>query len=114
MRSCERSGQRWNVSGRNSTAATEKDRVRTVDAVIDRLRAEFMEMPGLRLTSEQVQRLCGVERMVCQTVLDELVKMKFLCRKPDGAYARLTDGEMSRRRPAKAELQPNRISEKAS
>jgi hypothetical protein len=61
--------------------------VRTVDAVVDRLRAEFMEMPGLRLTSERVQRLCGVERMVCQTVLDELVKTKFLCRNRHGSLA---------------------------
>jgi hypothetical protein len=70
------------VAGTAPPSQTEKDIVRTVDAAIDRLRAEFMEMPGLRLTSERVQRLCGVERMVCQTVLDELVKTKFLCRKP--------------------------------
>jgi hypothetical protein len=34
----------------------------TIEDVRDRLRAEFLEMPGLRLKSEQVQRLCGVER----------------------------------------------------
>ena len=86
------------------TTQTEKGIVRTLDTVIERLRAEFMEMPGLRLTSEQVQRLCGVERMVCQRVLDTLVDAKFLSRKPDGAYARLTDGDVARPRPAKAEL----------
>jgi len=37
--------------------------MRTVQDVLTRLRAEFLEMPGLRLTPEQVQRLCGVERM---------------------------------------------------
>src|SRR4029453_17069870 len=63
--------------------------------VTERPRAEFMEMPGLRLTSEQVQRLCGVERRVCQMVLDALVDAKFLCRKPDRAYARLTDGAVA-------------------
>jgi hypothetical protein len=41
-------------------------------------------MPGLRLTPEQAQRLCGVERTLCQTVLDALVAEKFLCVKPDG------------------------------
>src|SRR5579864_5799992 len=72
------------------TSQMEHGIVRTLDTMIERLRAEFMEMPGLRLTSEQVQRLCGVERIVCQMVLDALVDAKFLSRKPDGAYAPLT------------------------
>ena len=29
--------------------------------VLTRLRAEYLEMPGMRLTAQQVQRLCGVE-----------------------------------------------------
>ena len=99
---------------RTAPPQTETSIVRTHDVVLERLRAEFMEMPGLRLTSAQVQRLCGVERIVCQVVLDELVKAKFLCRKPDGAYARLTDDALSRRRSAKAELVMDRLSEKAS
>lgn len=49
-------------------------------------------MPGLRLTSEQVQRLCGLDRATCEDVLKALVEMKFLSCKPDGAYARVTDG----------------------
>ena len=44
---------------------------------------EFVEMPGLRLTSEQVQRLCGVEPTICQLVLDSLVEAKFLCVKSE-------------------------------
>lgn len=60
--------------------------------MLERLRAEYLEMPGLRLKPEQVQRLCGIERTVCQMVLDSLVGAKFLCVKPDGSYARLTDG----------------------
>jgi hypothetical protein len=71
--------------------------------VLTRLRAEYLEMPGLRLKREQVQRLCGVERAVCQQVLDTLVETKFLCVKADGTYARLTDGaDMPRPQPAKA------------
>src|SRR5207248_721947 len=38
--------------------------------ILERVRAEFIEMPGLRLKLEQVQRLCGVDRAVCQHVLD--------------------------------------------
>ena len=59
-----------------------------MDPTLERLRAEFLEMPGLRLRLEQVQRLCGVERAVCKHVLDTLVDGEFLCVKPDGAYAR--------------------------
>jgi len=67
--------------------------------LLKRIRAEYLEMPGLRLKLEQAQRLCGVERTACQRVLDMLVDMKFLCVKPDGAYARLTDGADYRRPP---------------
>ena len=40
------------------------------ERLLERIRAEYLEMPGLCLTSEQVQRLCGVERTICQLVLD--------------------------------------------
>jgi hypothetical protein len=59
-----------------------------------RIRAEYLEMPGLRLTLEQVRRLCGIEQALCRTLLDALVDEKFLCVKSDGAYARLTDGHV--------------------
>jgi hypothetical protein len=58
----------------------------------ERVRAEFLEMPGLRLTAPQVQRLCGIEGMVCALVLDSLVKANFLRMKPDGHYVRVTEG----------------------
>ena len=76
----------------------------TLDDVVNRLRAEFLEMPGLRLTSGQVQRLCGVEKTLCQLGLDSLVATKFLYVKSDGVYARTTDGEVSRPRMPRAGL----------
>jgi len=78
--------------------------MRTIQDVLARIRAEYLEMPGGRLTIQQVQRLCGVERMLCKTVLDSLVDAKFLCVKSDGAYARLTDEKVPRPYPAKADL----------
>jgi len=69
--------------------------MRIIEEVVDRVRAEYLEMPGMRLKAEQVQRLCGVERKVCQLVLDTLLDAKFLCVKPDGHYARLTEGHFS-------------------
>jgi len=75
------------------------------DILLNRIRAEYLEMPGLCLKLEQAQRLCGVERALCQRVLDTLVDTKFLCVKADGAYARLTDGaDVPRPQPAKADL----------
>ena len=75
------------------------------NTLLKRIRAEYLEMPGLRLTREQAQRLCGVERTLCQQVLDMLVDMKFLCIKPNGTYARVTDGaDTPRANPAKADL----------
>jgi hypothetical protein len=59
---------------------------------LERIRSEFLEMPGLRLTVAQAERLCGVDRGLCQGVLDALVDAKFLCVRPDGTYGRLTDG----------------------
>ena len=77
------------------------------ERLLERIRAEYLEMPGLCLTPEQLQRLCGVEPTLCRLVLDSLVDAKFLCLKLNGTYARLTDGEASRPRAAKAGLQPS-------
>jgi len=62
--------------------------------LVARIYAEYLEMPGLRLTLEQAQRLCGIERAMCQAALRTLVESNFLCVKHDGTYARLTDGNM--------------------
>jgi hypothetical protein len=68
-----------------------------------RIRAEYLEMPGMRLTVQQVERLFGIERPLCKAVLDALVDADFLCVNANGTYARLTDG-MQRLHPAKADL----------
>jgi hypothetical protein len=51
--------------------------MRTSDVLAQRLRAEYLEMPGMRLTADQVQRLCGIEGTLCRSVLDELVDAKY-------------------------------------
>jgi hypothetical protein len=83
-------------------------------AMLKRIRAEYLDMPGLRLTLAQAQRLCGVERALCEMVLDALVDEKFLCVKSDGAYARMTDGDVPRPRPAKADFGAEKRCVKAS
>ena len=76
--------------------------MRTIEDEFNRLRAEFLEMPGLRLRPEQVQRLCGIDPTMCRLMLDWLVDEQFLRVMTDGTYARVTEGDASRPRLAKA------------
>jgi hypothetical protein len=74
------------------------------EQVLERIRAEYLEMPGMRLRLEQVQRLCGIERSMCKVALDSLVEAKFLCVKSDGCYARSADGKVPGQRPSRGDL----------
>jgi DNA-binding IclR family transcriptional regulator len=57
-------------------------------ALLQRVRAEFNEMPGLRLTPAQAARLLGLDASSCQRVLNALVGADFLRRTPDGSVVR--------------------------
>jgi DNA-binding IclR family transcriptional regulator len=57
------------------------------EQILERLRAEYREMPGMRLKLEQVQRLCGIEQPLCTLALEALVEAKFLRLGSDGTYA---------------------------
>ena len=81
---------------------------------VERLRAEFLEMPGLRLTLTQIHRFCGLERSACSAALDTLVKERFLCVNADGTYARLTEGNAVHPRPAKARVDAPELHRQAS
>jgi len=67
------------------------------NTILNRIRAEYLEVPGLRLTVEQARRLCGVQGALCQCALDTLVDTEFLRVKSDGAYARSADSSRGRR-----------------
>jgi hypothetical protein len=89
--------------------------MKSIEGVLNRLRAECLAMPGLNLTPAQVRRLCAIERLMCQSVLDALVDAKFLSVKSDGSYARLTTGEiLVGPRSAKPALGPGKRSVKVS
>ena len=51
---------------------------REVTAAVNRVRAEFVEMPGLRLTIRQASRLCGLDQAVCDRAVETLVHRDFL------------------------------------
>ena len=42
------------------------------------IRAEYLEIPGLSLTRQQVQRLWGLDLVTTEAVLAALVDVKFL------------------------------------
>ena len=46
--------------------------------LVERVRGEFNEMPGLRLTPEQAARLWGLDARACSEVLRALVSASFL------------------------------------
>jgi hypothetical protein len=60
-----------------------------IDEVLQRIQGEFVEMPGLRLTAAQAQRLWGLERDLCNALLGALVDAKFLAQTRDGSFVRL-------------------------
>lgn len=59
------------------------------ELLLYRIRGEFLEMPGLRLTQEQAARLWHMDAAVCAAALMRLVSDRFLTRTRHGAYVRL-------------------------
>jgi hypothetical protein len=75
------------------------------EELLQRISGEYLEMPGLRLTCEQAQRLWGLDHDTCTELLGALVASAFLTRTTDGRYARISDGAQSPRpRMARASL----------
>jgi hypothetical protein len=56
------------------------------DSLLRRARAEYLEMPGLRLTKAQAQRLWGLDPGTCEHVLQALTQARFLSQTRDGAF----------------------------
>jgi hypothetical protein len=59
-----------------------------LERIVCRVREEFREMPGLRLTPAQATRLWGLEERTCATVIDRLVETSFLRWTRSGAVTR--------------------------
>jgi hypothetical protein len=59
-----------------------------IDLVVRRVREEFLEMPGLRLTPAQAKRLWGLEHDTCAAVIDSLIAGDFLRWTAAGALIR--------------------------
>jgi hypothetical protein len=67
-------------------------RSKTFEDLLARIRGEYTEMPGLRLTADQGSRLWGLDLDQCEELLHVLVERGFLTMRADGKYGRLTEG----------------------
>ncbi len=59
--------------------------------LVGRIRAEFLEMPGLRLTVTQASRLWGLDEGACRRVIEVLIGASFLRWTASGTVARVDD-----------------------
>lgn len=68
-----------------------------IEALLQRARGEYLEMPGLRLTMPQAARLWDLDRATCQTLIHALTQERFLVRMADDSYVRTgsSHGEQS-------------------
>lgn len=55
---------------------------------LERIRAEYRESPGMRLTPAQARRLWGLDAAACESLLTKLVEAKYLHHTRDDAYVR--------------------------
>lgn len=56
------------------------------DLLLHRIQGEYSEMPGLQLTVGQAARLLGIDRTLCESLLDHLAGVGFLRRRDRGHY----------------------------
>jgi len=59
-----------------------------LEELLQRVRAEYRDMPSLRLTPSQAQRLFGLEPSTCVAILEALLTEHFLFRTSDGLFQR--------------------------
>jgi hypothetical protein len=70
----------------------------SIDATIDRIQSEYREMPGLRLTFDQMRRLWRLDQRTCRELLEKLLEAQFLKQTRDGRYVRCDFRRSPRRR----------------
>jgi hypothetical protein len=63
--------------------------VSSLPTLIDRIRREFTDLPGLKLTPAQACRLWHVNEDVCRAAMTSLIGEGFLRQTPSGAFIAL-------------------------
>ena len=59
-----------------------------IEEWVDRVRGEYLEMPGLSLTRWQMRRMWRFDAHVCDAVINTLVASEFLRRRRNDTYVR--------------------------
>jgi hypothetical protein len=59
-----------------------------LDSILQRIRGEFHESPGLRLTHWQFQRLWNLDDDQARLVIEQLLQTRFLRGARDGTFVR--------------------------
>lgn len=72
----------------SATATVERRNHTAREQVVQRMRCEFAEMPGLHLTFAQVSRLLGLRPDICRRILTSLVSEGYLRTQEGGQYCR--------------------------
>lgn len=84
---------------------SDSQRAHDDEKLVRRICGEFLEMPGLRLTSAQAERLFGMDEDTCRRLMEALVAHKFLARSARGMYVMLSSGPAAvDARPRKGQL----------
>ena len=78
-------------SSRNQAAViTPPSRSAPLATLLQRVREQYRDTPGLTLTKPQATRLFGVAPSVCAAMLSALVRESFLSRRGEGLFVRAT------------------------
>ena len=64
-----------------------------LDELLMRVQGEFLEMPGLRLTRAQAQRLWALDAVACEAVLSALVDARFLVEARNASFMRASSSD---------------------
>ena len=59
--------------------------------LVQRIREEFEEAPGLRISVREAARFWGLDETTCGQVLHQLVAARFLALSGDGRYRQTND-----------------------
>jgi len=62
------------------------------DAMLQKIRNEFVDLPGLRLTAQQAKRVWELDESNCRRLLATLVEKKFLRQNEHGSYLQSPTG----------------------
>jgi hypothetical protein len=74
------------------TSNTDSEETPALLELLQRVEGEYREMPGMSLTVSQAERLWGLDRSTCASVLRTLIERRVLRQTTNGTYVREPSG----------------------